>query len=459
MSKKKVTGGSRKKGKKKRRGMRKKRFERRVFATIVIALTIVIIVAPALFLMSERGPMDDPSKEGTSVYFEGSCLSCKDYVKRYYVQMLEDADAPDIEKKDFTGINAMTYNEERNLFRKHYKVPEVFTQPIEVFVVSNITTIFIGDAPWDILSSLLSPENQTRIKASTNKILFYTDEYLEPHKSSYVLWGFKGEPKEYPINTSIDVYLDYFEQTGKDLPVPDKYKYKEETQTDLAFLAVVTVSGFLDGINPCAIAILIFFITFLYTTKGTRAKVTMMGSIYILAIFTIYFLIGLGIFAALSSLQAAFIITMIGAIIVIILGFISMRDYLFPHLPFTVEVPQSLKKRITKMIQGATLPTTLVIGLVIGAYTFPCSGAIYVVIISLLAVKTNFLAGLGYLLWYNLWFVMPLIIILAIASNRNVADRMKDWERKTAKKVKAFSGLVMIALGVFIIVWYVIYQL
>ena len=131
----------------------------------------------------------------------------------------------------------------------------------------------------------------------------------------------------------------------------------------------------------------------------------------------------------------------------------------FPHLPFTVEVPYSVRNKITKMIQNVPLPTTLLIGLVIGAYTFPCSGAIYVVIVSLISVKANFLLGLAYLFWYNLWFVMPLLVILVVASNRSVAGRMKEWERKTARKMKFFSGVVMVALGVFIIVWYLIVRL
>jgi len=447
------------KGKKKLRGMKKKRLERRVFGIIVIALVVVIIVAPALFLMNERGPMDDPSEDGVSLYYEGGCLSCREFVDDSLIPYLKQAGVQDIQKKNLDGPDGMTYHEERHLFRKYYKVPNEFQQPIEVFLVSDVTTILIGDPTEDIVLSILSQENQTRIGLSTKKVLFYQEDYMEPGQDSYFLWGFKGEPRSYQLDAPISDYLDYFEQTGKDQPVPDKYKFQEEVKTDLAFVLLVTISALLDGINPCAIAILIFFITFLYSTKGSRSKVMMMGSIYILAIYTIYFLIGLGLFSVLSSFKAAFTITMIGAVVVIILGLISMRDYLFPHLPFTIEVPYSVRNKITKMIQNVTLPTTLLIGLVIGAYTFPCSGAIYVVIISLISVKANFVLGLAYLFWYNLWFVMPLIAILVVTSNKRIADRMKEWERKTAMKMKFFSGVVMVALGVFIIVWYVFFKI
>jgi cytochrome c biogenesis protein CcdA len=58
---------------------------------------------------------------------------------------------------------------------------------------------------------------------------------------------------------------------------------------------------------------------------------------------------------------------------------------------------------------------------------------------------------LGYLALYNLMFVAPLIIMLALASNSRVAERLERWESSKKKKMKLYSGIIMIALGLFIL--------
>jgi len=79
--------------------------------------------------------------------------------------------------------------------------------------------------------------------------------------------------------------------------------------------------------------------------------------------------------------------------------------------------------------------------------------------VSLLAVQTNFMFGLMYLLWYNLMFVVPLIMILAVGSNKLVAERLKDWEYRSNRKLRIASGFIMIALGLIIIFWFVTYRM
>jgi cytochrome c biogenesis protein CcdA len=452
------TKGNETEGKPHLRGVRKKRFERRIFTLIMIALLAVIIVAPAVFYYYETPPVDDPATHETAIFYEGGCLECRDFTENNYVPWLKAIGVPQIKLKNLDGPGSKRFREEKQLFRKYYKVPSVFQQPIEVFVVSNVTTIFIGDIWKELMDGFLSPVNQTRIANSTTKMLYYQKDYLQP-KSGYTVWGFAGGPETYNVSTPIRQYLTYLETQGRGLPIPDEYRYKEQAEFDLGFFWTVTVAALLDGINPCAFAILIYFITFLYSGKSSRTRVLIMGSTYIMAIYTIYFLIGLGLFAVLTSVAAGLLIVTIGSIVMIVLGFISLRDLLFPSLPVSLEVPYAVRKQVTNWLEKSTLPATALIGLLIGAYTFPCSGAIYVVIVSLLSVKTNFLIGLMYLLYYNVCFVAPLIIILGVGSNKKVADKLKDWEYKSNKKLRIASGIIMIALGIAILTWFVFYKL
>ena len=56
----------------------------------------------------------------------------------------------------------------------------------------------------------------------------------------------------------------------------------------------------MDGINPCAFGVLLFFIAFLYTLKRTKGNILKIGVVYISMIYLAYLLIGLGIMQAIA---------------------------------------------------------------------------------------------------------------------------------------------------------------
>ena len=60
-----------------------------------------------------------------------------------------------------------------------------------------------------------------------------------------------------------------------------------------------------------------------------------------------------------------------------------------------------------------------------------------------------------YLLIYNFMFVLPLIIMLLAASNKVMVKKMTKWEKSKSRNMNLLSGLVMIALGIIILIWFV----
>ena len=75
---------------------------------------------------------------------------------------------------------------------------------------------------------------------------------------------------------------------------------------------VVVGSGFADGFNPCAFALLVLFATYTLTlvnavtsdgtpTNVARRTLLGAGSLYVGAVWITYFLIGLGLFGFLSG--------------------------------------------------------------------------------------------------------------------------------------------------------------
>src|SRR3989344_8812593 len=64
-------------------------------------------------------------------------------------------------------------------------------------------------------------------------------------------------------------------------------------------LPLVAVSALIDSINPCAFSVLIVSIIFLLGLRKTRERILSYGIAYILGVFAVYLLIGLGILQVL----------------------------------------------------------------------------------------------------------------------------------------------------------------
>lgn len=220
-------------------------------------------------------------------------------------------------------------------------------------------------------------------------------------------------------------------------------------------LPLIVSTGFLDGLNPCAFAVLLFFIAFLFTIRRSRASIWKMGSIYIGAIYLVYLGIGIGLLKTILITGRSHLMAKIGAWLVIVLGLINLKDYFFPQLPISLKIPQFSKKTLQTWMEKATLPAAAVLGVLVGLCVFPCSGGPYVATIGLLAARKTYFQGLLYLLLYNFAFVMPLIIVLILSSNKRVVEKMTAWEQSKSKTMRLISGLLMIALGVIILLFFV----
>lgn len=229
----------------------------------------------------------------------------------------------------------------------------------------------------------------------------------------------------------------------------------------LSLLPIVLVSGFLDGLHPCGFAVLLFFIAFLFTLKRSKAQVFRMGVAYIAGVFLAYFLIGLLLLQALLALVGINLTSFwaslpknamakAAAYLLIALGAINIKDYFFYGRWLSLRMPGISKRYVERIIHRSTLPAAFVAGFLVGICAFPCAGGIYIAIITMLTANAS--AGIyAYLLLYNLMFVMPLILALLLASNRHVIERISAAEESNKKYIKLVSGIVMVAIALFIL--------
>ena len=78
-------------------------------------------------------------------------------------------------------------------------------------------------------------------------------------------------------------------------------------------------------------------------------------------------------------------------------------------------------------------------------------GGPYLMVIGLLRDQVTYLRGFGYLLLYNLILIVPLVMVLWIAADKLLVEKMQEWKTTNLKGVRLWSGLVMIIIGLLIL--------
>lgn len=215
-------------------------------------------------------------------------------------------------------------------------------------------------------------------------------------------------------------------------------------------LPLVGVSALIDSINPCAFSILILTIAFLFGIGRMRSKILLIGSVYILGIFLVYLLIGLGILQTLHIFNTPHFMAKVGASLLILFGAINLINEFFPAFPIKLRIPHAAHQKMAELMEKASIPTAFLLGGLVGVCEFPCTGGPYLMVLGLLHDQATFLKGLSYLIFYNLIFVLPLALILFIASNKALLEKVQSWQREKRVAMRFGGGVAMIGLGILI---------
>jgi cytochrome c-type biogenesis protein len=218
-------------------------------------------------------------------------------------------------------------------------------------------------------------------------------------------------------------------------------------------LPLIITTGLLDSLNPCAISLLLIYIALMFTLGKERKTIMTFGLFYISAVYVAYFLLGIGLLKFFILFDTPNLILIFGAIISIIFGLLNIKEYFWPNLPFHIRMPYSVRQKANDIAYKATIPSAIILGLLVGITEFPCSGAVYITVLAYLQAKETFLSGVFYLALYNLMFVSPLILIYLVATNRIVVEKIINKQEQLGRKMHLILAALMIVLGVSILVF------
>ncbi len=218
---------------------------------------------------------------------------------------------------------------------------------------------------------------------------------------------------------------------------------------DLNLLTVV-VAGLIDGINPCAIAVLLVFISATLLAVGATMEGSLAarrralfkgGAAYVAGMFITYLLIGFGLMGFAGALRQDHIGTKIFAVVAIGWSILALQEALLPELGERLRMPPMLHSRAQSWVQRASLPGLFVAGSLIGLCTVPCSGSVYIAVLALISTRADLGQALGYLVIYNLAFVVPLIALLGAAATPAAMRVLARWQLHNRARLKLALGL------------------
>jgi cytochrome c biogenesis protein CcdA len=140
----------------------------------------------------------------------------------------------------------------------------------------------------------------------------------------------------------------------------------------------------------------------------------------------------------------------VGASILLIYSFIGLVNEFFPSFPIKLKMPESTHTTLAKIINKGSIPAFFLLGSLVALFEFPCTGGPYLFVLTLLHDYASFWKGFWYLIMYNFVFVLPLILILAFATNKVMAEKIDKLRKLETKKARVILLLILIAFGVLI---------
>lgn len=368
------------------------------------------------------------------IYFQSPDCSKCDKIKPFIEKIKKEYG----DQIDFLEHNVKEKEECRQLFFRFvntYNVPDEKAGTPIVFVGKDYLA-----GPKDIENNLESKIEQ-KIK-SNESLLFDCHKFLEDWPNVDKIDFIRGSNDGNEV-CGID--------KGFCAASIESVENKNNTAHRQTSLLIIITAAFFDSINPCAIAVLIFLISILISIKFSRKRIILTGLVYISAVFVSYYLAGLGLIKFITYSGYANEIKFVAGIIVSLFGIITIKEGIYAEGKQLLVIPPKTKAIFIGLMKNGALPSVFLAGIVVSAVELPCTGAVYLSILSMLSQENLKAQGYAYLFIYNLIFVLPLVVVLFIGAWGFSTERMEKIRKKNRMLVKILMGVAMILLGCFMI--------
>jgi len=232
----------------------------------------------------------------------------------------------------------------------------------------------------------------------------------------------------------------------------------------------ILLAGLMEGMNPCALATLVFFISYLTMVGRKRREIFWGGLVFSGTGFITHLLIGIGILSFVQHLsflplfsQIVYFITFVFALL---LGIFSLYDYiqLKKGRPskMKLQVPNFLKKRIHQFIRVRSdvleannespsirfLLAAVVIGFMVTLFQSTCTSQVYLPTILFVAnIPSLRGSAVFYLILYNFVYILPLLVIFGIVYWGVTSEQLSFFLQRRASTIKLLTSAFFFLLA------------
>ena len=310
--------------------------------------------------------------------------------------------------------------------------------------------------------------------------------YLESNNIVLETFYIEKDKEEFQKRTDLDklptlvlkdgAVIKGYENTLKYL---ETNEIKLERKSGLSLIAII-LAGLIDSINPCAIASLIFILSYL-KLHNKEKSILSSGMLFALTIFTVYLLIGLGILFFNIAFSSNYIFPYILGVIILSICSLgiykSIKSLTTGELKcegglckieeteeekMTGKIRERVKKKEdeieeikteneaeikSKKMQIMGNTSIITTGIIVAFAEFACTGQVYIPTIGLAGSSPKIAI---YLVIYNILFVLPIIaatILYKKFSHLNIEGIMQDHKKAISiLNLLLFTGFFMFSI-------------
>jgi|GEM_PF-2038475 len=261
--------------------------------------------------------------------------------------------------------------------------------------------------------------------------------------------------------------------SGEGLLTPilhDTAKYSVETTTGLTkfdFAGIIT-AGLVDGVSPCSISMLLFFLSIVASKGLTTIKI---GLSFIFGRFVAYFLLGTLFFNILLAIDAEIMQSiewiMKGFMLLAILFLVvfNIRDYFAAKTEkydrIKMQLPVVLRRINHNWIKSfmsvknprLLIAVSFILGILISIGEFLCTGQIFlltIVYIMRVSPQLDAMAVFSFLI-YGLALIIPMILLLYAIHIGKEVFVVSELVRKNFQYIKLLNAFVFLVFGLIIL--------
>ncbi len=222
-------------------------------------------------------------------------------------------------------------------------------------------------------------------------------------------------------------------------------------------IPAILLAGLIDGLNPCAFATAVLLAGFLAARRRSTTEIVLAGGLFTLAVFTTYLALGY-LLASVATRLTGTLVNVVTACIAAILAIVSLRDAVVYAKTgeadrVALQLPDAVKRHVHAAMgtmRAALVIGSLMAGVVVTLLEAVCTGQLYVPVI--VAMTRQSAGAHGLLVLYCAAFIVPLIVVLAIAIAGVRSKRLVEWSKRNVVIGKIAMAVVLLGMAAYLVV-------